>query len=312
MDASETDDESLIGEACHIVAKASLGPRGNSSLPPEQRDKYANLVLLCGVHHKLVDDQPGTYAVQRLLEMKAAHERWVQESLEEFDAAKQRDDELYATHVEDWVERADLDNWLGWSSFVLGSGQPHIPVARYEQLQELRTWLFSRIWPGRYAELEAAFENFFNVLRDLLLTFGEHAEERGPWLWTQKFYHIREWDPPRYARLVREFSFHVDLVQDLMLELTRAANYICDQVRQFISPTFRLREGLILAESGPHVDMNLDMYFGQYRLEYRGEERVLHPYPGLDQFKKDRKNRDFHFGEGVSPDDPELRVGDDE
>jgi hypothetical protein len=59
MDATETDDESIIGEECHIFARGKNGPRGNSTLTEEQRDKYSNLILLCSVHHKLIDDQPG-------------------------------------------------------------------------------------------------------------------------------------------------------------------------------------------------------------------------------------------------------------
>jgi len=81
MDASQTDDESLIGEACHIVAQSPSGPRGHSPLTPEQRDHYDNLILLCRNHHKQVDDQENTYTVQCLLDMKAAHEKWVRETL---------------------------------------------------------------------------------------------------------------------------------------------------------------------------------------------------------------------------------------
>ena len=81
MDASQTDDESLVGEACHIVAQSPSGPRADPSLTPEQLDHYDNLILLCRNHHKLVDDQENTYTVQRLLEMKAAHEKWVRERL---------------------------------------------------------------------------------------------------------------------------------------------------------------------------------------------------------------------------------------
>ena len=149
------------------------------------------------------------------------------------------------------------------------------------------------------------------VLQDFQETFRRHSKEvglEGEILWTEKFYQIDRWDPPLYEKLGREFDFHVALVEDLMLELTRATNYICDRVRQFISPAFRLREGLVLAQSGPYMDLT----FRMHRLEYRRNERILHPYPRLEQFKKDRKNRDFHFGEGINADDPEFRVGGDE
>ena len=59
MDANQTDDESLVGDACHIVAHSPTGPRADPSLTPEQRDHYDNLILLCKVHHKQVDDQLG-------------------------------------------------------------------------------------------------------------------------------------------------------------------------------------------------------------------------------------------------------------
>src|SRR5690242_7377692 len=36
----------------------------------------------------------------------------------------------------------------------------------------------------------------------------------------------------------------VALVEDLMLELTRAANYVCDRVREFLLRSYRIRDGL--------------------------------------------------------------------
>jgi len=307
IDASKTDALSLVGEACHIVAKEPIEPRGTSPLTPEQRDEYNNLILLCAVHHKVIDDLPNTYTVERLKLMKSEHEQWVRDSLREFDPEKQRDDELYAEYVEEWVLRANLDNWLAWSSWVLGAGWPRMSTAQDQKLENLRAWLFSRIWPEHYPELKASFMNFFCVLQDFQETFRKHAKKVGDGdeeLWTEKFYQIPEWDPPRYNRRLLEWEFHVALVEDLMLELTRASNYICDRVRQFIDPTFRLREGLVIVGSGPHIDLT----FRQYRLEYRGTERKLYPYPGLEQFKKDRKTRDLYFGKGVSVDDPEFQI----
>ena len=120
MGATETDDESLIGEECHIVAGKPEGPRGDALYPSDKIDKYANLVLLCRVHHKIIDDQLGTYTVERLKEIKAEHERWVRESLEDYDPQKQRDEEVYASYVEKWVEMAHINDWKAWSSYVFG------------------------------------------------------------------------------------------------------------------------------------------------------------------------------------------------
>lgn len=303
MDATETDDESIIGQECHIVARKENGPRGVSDLTTEQRDKYNNLILMCSVHHKVIDDQPNEYTVEKLHKIKTIHEQWVKESLQGFDEKNQKDDELYASIIEKWSTLSDLNNWEAWSSFVLGSGQPRLSREINETLSDLKEWLFSRIWPKRYPDLEAAFENFRLILGDLLNTFHKYSEEFGNGYITEKIYKREEEDRDLHNRLYQEYEFHVALVEDLMVELTRSANYICDQIRLFILPSYRLQEGLIITQSGPHMDMT----FKRYRLEYRDKDRCQRPYPGLNQFRIDRKNRDFHFGVGESIDDPEFQ-----
>lgn len=307
VNATETDDEALIGDECHIVAESKDGPRGESPLTADERNKYGNLILLCKVHHKLIDDQPNTYAVEKLKSVKSEHEEWVRASLKLFDPDKQRDDEIYASYIDEWEKRADLKNWSGWSSFVNASWQPHMTIERDRALEELRIWLLSRVWPKRYAELEAAFENFRLVLQDFHELFRKHSIEQGKeWLTTEKFYHIEEWDPERYDKLLKEYDFHVALVEDLMLELTRAGNYVCDNIRKYVFSSYRMGEGVLLATSGPYMVM----VFKTHRVEYRNQERTLIPYPGIKDFLKVRKFRDHHFGEGTSSDDPEFVVGD--
>ena len=293
FDATETDDESLIGEECHIVGKKEDGPRGNSPLTSEQRDKYSNLVLLCSVHHKLVDDQTGKYTVEHLQQIKTSHEQWVRESLDVYDPVKQRDDEQYATLVDEFCKRVTLDHWQGWTSFLLSHGHPRISREIHEKLDDSRDWFLSRVWPSRYPEIQSSFNNFRLVLQDFLNVFAEHSQ---PWgddtLETKKFYQIQEWNPERYNRLHSLFGYHVDLIQDLTLELTRAANYVCDNVRENFFPTFRLAEGVLLAMHGPSMDLSLTTL----RCEYRGDERTDKPYPGLESFKHVRVDRDFSFG----------------
>ena len=293
IDATETDDESLVGEECHIVGKKVDGPRGDSPLSAEQRDKYNNLVLLCSVHHKMVDDQIGEYTVERLHEIKQNHEAWVRESLQDYDPIKQREDEQYATLVENFCDRVSMDNWKGWTSYLLGHGHPRIYRDTHQKLEDSRDWLLSRVWPGRYPEIELGFQNFRMVLQDFLNVFAEHSE---PWgddmLETKKFYKIEEWNPERYERLSKLHTYHVDLVQDLTLELTRAGNFVCDKVRERFFPTFRLEEGVLLAMYGPLMDFS----YRTVRCEYRGGERTDNPYPGLEEFKHVRADRDFAFG----------------
>jgi hypothetical protein len=292
MDASETDDESIVGEACHMVASSPDGPRGDSPLTAIARDKYSNLLLLCNIHHKQIDDQPGTFTLEKLATIKHEHENWVKVQLE-FDASKQRDDEFYAGLIDEWSSRIDLDNWMNRASAVICNGQPSIDIELLKALEDIRAWLLSRHWPGRYPQLEAAFHNFRHVTQDFCMTFKDHAELKWKTTWqTEKFYKIREWNPKLYSELSREFDYHVDLVCDLMLELTRAINYINIKVREHLIPSYRSIEGVTLIQSGPHMDLS----YKTYRVEYRGDERTEQPYPGLARFKTIRAERDINFG----------------
>ena len=301
MDASETDDEALVGEECHIIAREPGGPRGDHSLPIESRDKYSNLILLCSTHQTLIDKQPQKYTVRYLQELKATHEKWVRESLQDFDPAKQRDEERYAAYIEEWVKLAHLNTWRDSLDWLFYGDQPEITKEEYDSLVQLCFWLSSRIWPKRYPELEAAFENFRRVLVDLLNTFDVHAFRREVLDYevvkgeditymTNKFY---KWhDDEDHDVWVERYLFYLDFLLDLGLELTRAANYICDKVRQFIDPTFRLREGVALVGSSREP----------IRTEYQIDEYTLHPYAGLKHFKEDRKHRDKKYYKG-DPDD---------
>lgn len=298
-DITETDDPTLVGENCHIVAEKNDGPRADAAMPVDDRNRYGNLILLCNVHHKIVDDNEKSWTVEALKRLKEEHEAWVEQSLG-LDRVKLRDDAVYADYVDDWARLVHLDSWIGWSSFILGSGQPRIRVEVDADLGTLRRWLLGRIWPGRYVSLETAFHNFQKVLQDFHEILRDHLDDSGSGnlLFTRKFYQIEEWDPPRYARLAAKYDFHVDLVCDLMLELTRAANFICDEVRRHVAHNYRLQEGNVIVQRGP--DMNLQ--FAEFVPRYTHDEAAgAMPYPGLDQFYCDRVKRDWSIGGGRPP-----------
>jgi hypothetical protein len=295
-DVSETDDPTLVGENCHIVAESDGGPRSDPTVPFAERNRYANLILLCRVDHKIIDDNEAIWTVEKLKKLKSSHETWVEQSLG-LDRLKLRDDTVYGDYVDEWARRAHLGEWAAWSSYVLGSGQPRIRAEVDKDLEELRGWLLARIWPGRYLELERAFGNFARVLQDFQETLRSRLEPspRNSMLFTAKFYQIGNWDPPRYERLSRQYDFHVDLVSDLMLELTRAANLLCDQIRRHIAHAYRLAEGHLTVQRGPDIHFQ----WSEFVTRYSGEEAALErPYPGLEAFYDARSGRDVTIGVG--------------
>lgn len=301
FDESEADTPTMVGENCHIISESDGGPRSDPTVPLDQKNAYSNLILMCRNHHKIIDDPTNgerEYSIERLHQIKRDHETWVRDQLG-LDADKQQDEEYYVQIVDGWEDKCHVNHWLAWSSSILSHGQPAMHADVSDDLDHARRWILNRVWPQRYPSLEAAFENFRRVLEDFHNTFLSESEVFHERLMTRKFYKIPDWDEERYNFLLRRYEYHVGLVSDLMLELTRAANLICDEVRVYLMPWYRRAEGRLMVQSGPSFDLS----FSEWVVQYRPEERSNgFPYPGLEAFQNDRSTRDgFHFGSGSPP-----------
>lgn len=79
---TDSDPAAIIGDECHIISKKSNGPRNNPNCNLEL-DHYDNLILLCKIHHKQIDDQPTRFNVDYLKNIKEKHTKWIHESLNE-------------------------------------------------------------------------------------------------------------------------------------------------------------------------------------------------------------------------------------
>jgi hypothetical protein len=90
MNATTMDEDCVVGDECHIVARKPDGPRGDPSIPETEVDAYSNLILLCKIHHKLIDDQPNTYTSAALRSQKLRHEQWVRETLHQASSNSER------------------------------------------------------------------------------------------------------------------------------------------------------------------------------------------------------------------------------
>jgi hypothetical protein len=64
----------LIADICHICADRPGGPRFDPNQTEEERQGYANLIVLCPNHHTLIDDDEEHFSVDALRNMKRNHE----------------------------------------------------------------------------------------------------------------------------------------------------------------------------------------------------------------------------------------------
>lgn len=67
---------------CHIIGESPRGPRGDPIKSELMAQDPENIILLCGRHHDMVDNNEREYPVARLKRMKENHIKWVNERLD--------------------------------------------------------------------------------------------------------------------------------------------------------------------------------------------------------------------------------------
>lgn len=71
------DEESgkVTGKICHIKGNRTGAARYDPNQTDEERHGFDNLILMCPIHHDVIDDDPDSYTVSRLNEIKKDHEK---------------------------------------------------------------------------------------------------------------------------------------------------------------------------------------------------------------------------------------------
>jgi len=93
-----TESGQVVGEICHITASRPKGPRYDPQLSAEERDAFANLILFCPTHHKIVDADPARYTPELLRDLKQMIAKKGFVDLSPADAKKA--ERLFDVHVE--------------------------------------------------------------------------------------------------------------------------------------------------------------------------------------------------------------------
>lgn len=298
VDIIELSSSSIIGEECHIIAQSPDGPRGDENFDNVKIDDYDNLILMCGDHHTIIDDKSNLalYTVEKLQNIKKEHENWVLSKFSVEDRKKLNDDLFYSEYVDNWANFIYLNHWKEWTYYLLRGEMPSLHFQANDGFNQLIEYNFTRLWPKRYIQLEKAFLNFNDIVKDFMSLFHKHSNHLRNYYHTVKF-HKNEWheDQKVYHKLYEEYEFHVLLVQDFVLELTRSVNCLCDLIRRDIDPIFRINEGKVIVQTGDFLDENMEI-----------SSHILYPtyssnqlYQGLESFKEDRITRDHYYGIGT-------------
>jgi hypothetical protein len=81
IDETSLDGDSIVGDECHIRSSKPTGPRFDPDFPMTMINSDSNLIILCKIHHKMIDDQFETYTAGLLLTIKKNHETWINSRL---------------------------------------------------------------------------------------------------------------------------------------------------------------------------------------------------------------------------------------
>jgi hypothetical protein len=72
--ATLIDGSTVVGKICHIKGARPGSARYDEQQSAVDRHSFENLILMCGRHHDVIDDDEEAYTPDRLLKMKADHE----------------------------------------------------------------------------------------------------------------------------------------------------------------------------------------------------------------------------------------------
>lgn len=169
----------------------------------------------------------------------------------------------------------DFDNWDNWTSMLIFNDQPELSDEILEQINDAITFINKIIWLHEYPEWENAITNLNKILNDFQNTFIEHAESHyisDLVIWkTKKFYKTSPYNREYYERTLPIYKRHRSLISNLVLEMTRACNLICDCYRKNIDKNYRMKQGkLNCGRCVPEYESN-----EQYPDELKEFEKLL-------------------------------------
>lgn len=230
----------IIGENCHIISGANKGPRSEHPISEDEVDRYPNLILLCSIHHKIIDSDVETWTLEKVIETKQQHEYWIESSIHNYIHAN---DLVYSNLIANAEKLLMLKywNWLTDHAIRMLGNEEWLDGIYQFRIQVRRALL-----PKKLPELERLFEN----LAARAFLYAEHYKsmaylpdgddgfyrENKSWKKTIHPYETYE----KYAARSDEWAKKSHL---LLMNFTHAVNEFADCVRTYINPHFFLSKG---------------------------------------------------------------------
>ena len=122
---------SVVGEICHIKGKKKGSTRYDHSQTDKERDAFENLILMCSVHHKVIDDDPVSYSVERLEQLKQGHEA---KSLKPFEISDEECDLAIMQYLQKLLDKTEQIHGNTEKLIGIASGGDTYPSAGFHAI----------------------------------------------------------------------------------------------------------------------------------------------------------------------------------
>ncbi len=309
-------DPKLTGFRAHITAQKPGGARYDQSLSPEERDAYANLILLCGDCHAKVDAAPVHYTVAMLHSIKAGHEQWCADLLTVDDERRAVKGEILANAVDLVVDRLSLDRWDEWTARVLGPSPYRWPSWSLKEFRiEARPAVHGVLWPSDARSLEVASKMLLDAVVEFHATYCQRSgydprpgskDVDFEYLVcpsrTQLLHGYDGGDFKRFERILEDWDATLELG---LVHMTKCANFFADAVREHVNARFRVKDGAFRMEPSKFDAGHGNCVFSEgekQRLLARGH--AVRRSPGVwgivaDSWENVPKRSDVHHDEIV-------------
>lgn len=177
----------------------------------------------------------------------------------------------------------DMPNYPIWTSSWAMAGTSKISVSTYRSLEELNIFLQRISYHQGYDMYDNLLKNLGSLVSDYLYLCNEHLENFGPEEYTIERFYKKIPNNPDYASQLNEFNEYCWLICDMTLELTRLLNLLLERIRERV-PDYQIDEGVFVIDS-----------IAREKTVYCENEKSDSPYPGLKQFVKIRKTRNYSY-----------------
>jgi len=265
QDQKTTTGSFPIGEQAHIVGKEVGSARSESILSMEERESYHNFILLCPNHHTLIDKNPKDYPIEKLHMMKAQHEYWVENTLSESrDSKTQAADIIYAHYIDLAAEDCSFMIWQQWVS-ALYSPTHRIKIDIYEKALNFTLKMYKAVWPGKLPELETAMKLFSTTMNTMLNFYMKNAESREDYFVEDRSWKRNQWHTEEiFKELAKKRDLWEKYLDELIIEVAKAANWLAELVRRDINPLFMATDGRFSLVWGPDDKLSFHTIVPEY------------------------------------------------